>query len=130
MRSVQSLIKPITMKALLFAVFLSTCTAAWSQNVVDTIKQEAEKCANALLKGDFDLFVAYTHPRILKGMGGKEAVIATLKKGTAQMKADGTGILDVTVGQPSNPKRSGAWMTSMIPEYLALKVSGGKLYKE
>jgi hypothetical protein len=118
------------MKALLFALFLGTFAAAWSQEVVATIKEEAQKCAKALLAGDCDSVVAYTHPRIVKAMGGKEAMITALKQGMSQMQADGTRFLEATVGQPGNPKRIGAWMTSMIPQHLVLKVSGGKLYKD
>lgn len=118
------------MKALLFAFVLSTCAPAWSQEAVVTIKQEAQKCSKALLAGDYDSFVAYTHPRIVKAMGGKDAMIATLKQGMSQMKAGGATFLDVTIGQPSNPKRIGPWMTSIIPQHLVLKVPDGKLYSD
>lgn len=119
-----------TMKSLLLAFLLGACAAAASQEAVVTIKQEAQKCARALLAADYDSVVAYTHPRIVKAMGGKEAMLATLKQGMAQMKAGGASFLDVTIGQPSSPKRIGPWMTSIIPQHLVLKVPDGKLHSD
>jgi hypothetical protein len=57
-------------------------------------------------------------------------MISALKKGMAQMRAEGAGFLDVTIGQPEAPKKIGAWMTSRVSQHLVMKVRGGKLYQD
>jgi hypothetical protein len=117
------------MKSFLIAALFATIatTAAWSQEAVATIKQEAQNCAKAMLASDYDGIVRYTHPRIVTQMGGKDAVIGIMKRGMAQMQAQGTGFLDATIGQPQEPKKIGSWMTSVLPQHLVMKVPGGRL---
>ena len=120
------------MKALLLLAVLLTApdSAVWAEDVVTTIKQEAQNCAKAAVTSDYDTIVRYTHPRIVKGLGGKEAMIGILKSGMSQMHADGTAFVGVTIGQPEDPKKIGAWITSIVPQHQVLKVRGGKLYSD
>ena len=119
------------MKALLLGVLLAVSQSAiCAEDVVAIIKQEAQNCAKAALTSDYDTIVRYTHPRIVKGMGGKEAMIGVLKSGMSQMHADGAEFLDVTIGKPEDPKKIGAWITSIVPQHQVLKVRGGKLYSD
>src|SRR6266436_2315204 len=70
------------MKELLLAVVIATSmVGARGQDLVATVKQEAQKCAKAVLASDYGSIVLYTHPRIVKAMGGKEAMIEILKNG-------------------------------------------------
>ena len=92
-----------------------------------TIKSEAQKCANAVLNQDFDVVVAQTHPRIVTFMGGKESMITTLKRGMADMRANGSVFSEVTIGTPETPRKIGAWLTSIVPEQAVIKVKQGKL---
>ena len=119
------------MKAFLLAAILVTLVgASRGEDAVALIKQEAENCAKAVLTGDDDGVVRYTVPRIIKLMGGKEAVISALKKGMAQMRAQGFDFGEVSVGQPEAPKKIGEWLVSMVPQRVVMKAPGGKLYKD
>jgi hypothetical protein len=95
-----------------------------------TLKQEAEKCAKAVLTSDHDGVVAYTHKRVVAAVGGKDAMIATLKRGLAQMRSDGVEFADVTIGLPEKPRKIGVWLVSTLPEHIVMKVPGGKLYQD
>jgi hypothetical protein len=119
------------MKALILAAtFWASVAGVWGQDVLATIKQEAQKCGKAILASDYDAVIRHTHPRIVKGLGGREAMIGILKRGVSQMRADGTEFVDVTVGAPTPPKRIGGWVTSIVPQQIVLKVQGGKLYQD
>lgn len=108
----------------------TTATAGSTASSTAFIKQEAQNCGRAVLTSDFQSIVRYTHPRIVKKLGGKDAMMSILKTGVAQMKAIGTAIVDVSIGQPEAPKKFGTWTTSIVPQHLVIKVSGGKLYCE
>lgn len=101
-----------------------------ADDLTATIKREAQKCADAFVAGDYEGIVHYTHPRLIKLMGGKEAMIATLKEGVAEMQASGAGIISATAGTPQAPKKIGTWIASIVPEHLVMKVQGGKLIRD
>lgn len=114
-------------KILAIAAFFATACLSLGQEVTATIKQEAQKCAKAMLASDYDGIVQYTHPRVVQQMGGKEAMIGVLKNGLSQMQTQGAGFADATIGQPEEPKKIGSWLTSRVPQHLVMKVPGGKL---
>src|SRR6266516_2550687 len=104
---------PRMKELLVVVIFASSAVASRGEDVIATVKQEAQKCAKAVLASDYDSIVLYTHPRIVKEMGGKEAMIGILKTGMSQMRAEGADFVDFTFGKPEEPKRIGTWMTSM-----------------
>jgi hypothetical protein len=93
----------------------------------DTIKREAQKCASALIAGDFDTFVSYNHPRLIQMMGGKDAFAAALKEGLSRMQDSGSAFVSADIGTPEAPKKIGGWLVSIVPEHSVTKVQGGKL---
>lgn len=104
-----------------------TLVAAADAELSGTIKAEAQKCAEAVLNKNYDLVVAQTHPRIVTLMGGKDAMITTLRRGMAEMRANGSEFSEVTVGAPETPRKAGAWLTSIVPEHAVIKVKEGRL---
>jgi hypothetical protein len=82
------------------------------------------------LNKDYDVVVAQTHPRIVALMGGKESMIITLTRGMAEMRASGSEFSEVTIGTPETPRKTGAWLTSIVPERAVIKVKNGKLLVE
>ena len=95
-----------------------------------TIKKEAQNCANAAVKSDYEGIVKYTHPRLINMMGGKDAMIAKLKDGIAEMHATGMEFSSATIGAPEAPKKFGDWLTSVVPEHTVMKVQGGRLVRD
>ncbi len=101
--------------------------ASWAQDLTATIQQEAQKCAKAVLNSDYEAVVRYTHPRIVEKLGGKTAMLASLKKGMAEMKAQGAVITSASIGKPGAPQKIGSWLVSIVPQHLSMKVSAGQL---
>jgi len=119
--------KRITLTLLVIAI---PVVGRAQQTQVATIKQEATKCAKALLAGDYETLVKYTHKRVVELVGGKEKVIASVKEGTSKMRADGIELLDATIGQPNEPKRIGSWLIALVPQHVVVKVPAGRLHQD
>lgn len=116
------------MKHIAFGLLLAALPAlARADDVAATIKREAESCAKAHLAYDYDGIVKYTHPRVLALMGGKEAMVGLLKRGTAQLRAQGVELADATIGTPDEPRKIGAWLTCLVPQHLVMKASGSHI---
>ncbi len=119
-------IRPFLTFLCLFAASLT----AFADDQIDAIQQDARKCVKALLAGDYPAFVGYTHPRVVEVNGGKDAMIATLKSGTAEMHAQGSDLEDASVGTPEKPRKIGDWLVALVPERITIKVKGGHLIQD
>ena len=118
--------------ALIIAVPLALLLAAgWfffiRQSATDRIKQQAEKCAHAILAKDFGTVVDLTQKRMVDLMRGKDAIVATMTHELTQMHDEGVGFDTITIGDPQAPLKSGAWSLSLVPEQIVLKAPGGRL---
>jgi hypothetical protein len=119
------------MKPILLTILLAMApVVALAQDISATIRQEARKCAKALLSADYEGLVAYSHRRVIEGVGGKDAMIAVVKRGTEKMRSQGTTIEDVTIGEPEKPRKVDSWLVALIPQRILMKVSGGQLEQE
>lgn len=94
------------------------------------IKVKAQECADAVVTGDYKSLAAFTHPRIIEMMGGREKMIEHLMQDSAQMSSDGCKFVSATVGHPEEPRMVGTLMISMIPEKLVLRAQGATLTQE
>jgi hypothetical protein len=113
------------------AVLLSWwANAAPAASLSERVRSEAQKCTKALFEGDFEKFVDYTHPRVVKRVGGKAAMVAMLKGGLAQMERDGTGFLDAVVDESEEPRQVAGWLVAIVPTHVTMKVPGGRLLIE
>jgi hypothetical protein len=115
-----------------FLAFLACALAVVShaQELAATIKQEAEKCAKALVAGDFAQAATYSHPRIVAAMGGKEALIAQIANGMRQIRAEGFELIETRMGTPTPPKKIAAWLTSIVPQEIVMKAPDGRIVQE
>jgi len=119
------------MKIIALAVFLAAGPVFGATNdLKQTVRVEAQKCADALLGGDYETVIGYTHPKIVQLMGGKGPMLETLKRGTKDMATQGYAIEKITISVPHDPKTSGDLLYAMIPETMIMKAPGGRLTKE
>lgn len=63
-------------------------------------------------------------------MGGKEAMIATLRRGASLMREEGYDFADATIGAPAAPRKIGSWLISMVPQHIVMKAPGGRLHQD
>lgn len=83
-----------------------------------------------MVKSDCNAMVAYTHPRLVELMGGKEVMIAMIKKMTKEQQAKGIGFESFSLKTPEEPKKIGKWLTAIITENIVLKVPEGTVNQE
>jgi hypothetical protein len=119
------------MKIIALAVLLAVGPVFGATNDLrQTVRQEAQKCADALLAGNYETVIGYTHPRIVQLMGGKGPMLDTLKRGTKDMAAKGVAIEKIAISVPLDPKTSDGLLYAMIPETMTIKAPGGTITKE
>ena len=121
------------MKRFLLSLILLAAMPVLSRadEVTDLIKKEAEAYTKALTTDDLEAQVRYTHPRLVESSGGKDAMIAALKKAKQTSLLQGVTVEKVTVGAPEKPvKLENNWLVSLVPETLMAKISEGHATKE
>ncbi|HUJ72894.1 MAG TPA: hypothetical protein VLZ30_11675 [Verrucomicrobiae bacterium] len=119
------------MKIIALAVLLATGPAFGATNDLrQVVRNEAQRCADALLSGDYETVIGYTHPRIVELMGGKGPMLETLKRSTKDMAAKGVAVEKIAISVPDQPKTSGGLLYAMIPETMTIKSPGGTTTKE
>jgi hypothetical protein len=111
---------------LILSLFLAP-TAGRAQLLTTVIKQEAEKSAAALAAGDYAGVLAYTHPRVVELMGGKDAALVALRRSTEEMKSRGIAVQSAKLEPPQAPLKVGSWFTSIIPLTLTMRVPDGRV---
>lgn len=87
------------------------------------LSEAAQKCCDALVASDFEAFVAYCHPRLVKVMGGKDAMINVLREGIGE----GVTLASASAGEPSPVEDHGSWKIAILTQSIVLKVPGGRL---
>jgi hypothetical protein len=103
--------------------------SASAQDMVATIQKAAQGCASAIVSSDYEGVVRCTHKRVISLVGGEEAMIAVLKRGTKQFAEDKVAFIEAKVGVPGDPKTIGTWTISYIPQHIVMTVPGGRLYQ-
>lgn len=91
------------------------------------LKQQAEKMGAFLMKGDYKAFSVYTHPIVLKMMGGAPKMIEILTRGLNSMKEQGISFKSISMGEPSKLVKSGKELQATIPQNIILKLPKGSL---
>lgn len=119
------------MKKIAFAVLFAASSVFGATNDLrQTVWQEAQKCADALLAGDYDTVIAYTHPKFVELMGGKAVMLEALKRGAKDMATQGVALEKISMSVPDEPKTSDGVMYTPVTETMTIKAPGGKIIKE
>jgi hypothetical protein len=76
---------------------------------------------DAFLRGNFDVFVDYTHPKVVELMGGRPKVVAVIQKMLVDEKAQGFVLTGATVGEVRQLTKSGkTGMQVILPTEIVL----------
>jgi hypothetical protein len=112
-------------KLVLLLLLLSFTFTVSAQKTL--IKQKAQECSNALLKGDYNTVIKFTYPKILPKGKSKQQLLNDIKTGMGQMAAQGVSFKSVTIGQPGEIYTAGTELHALIPQSLTLSINGGTL---
>ena len=91
------------------------------------LKIQASKMGTAFISGDYEVFAKYTHPEVLKSMGGTSKMIEVLKRTTNEMKAKGMSFSSITFDEPSKVVKSGKELQATIIQHTEIRLQNGRL---
>jgi hypothetical protein len=94
----------------------------------EKIKKDAEIMCKATLNGDFNTLAGFTHPIVLKAMGGKDKMIGVLTNGFRQMKTEGMSFYEAGVGEPGEIINIGTELYSVVPQKVVMQAKGFKIH--
>jgi hypothetical protein len=118
----RSIMKPLT-GSFLF-LFICLPLAAGDADSKQAVKSQAQEMASAFAKGDYEKFVGYTHPKLVKLIGGQEKMIEVVKSSLAGMKSRGFTIQSYTVGDTTGMVAKGADRFAIVPATMIVNASG------
>jgi hypothetical protein len=115
----------------IIAIYLLSVISAFAASEASKkVSAEAQTCADALIKAEYETFARYTHPKVVEMMGGKEKMIELLRAGVDQMKEKGIKFADMTAGEAEEPRVVGDLVISIVPQTLVMKSPDMKIIQE
>jgi len=101
-----------------------------SAEAAGQLRAQAEECVRAFMENDFERLAFYTHPKVVEIVGGRERMVAFLRKGVEEMKAEGFETLSYTPGAPTQVLRLGRQTYAVVPATLRMRAPKGVLVSE
>jgi hypothetical protein len=99
---------------------------AKSQDKKSILKNQAQEMSQASINGNYDLVLKYTYPKIVEEFGGSENFIAEINKAMGNLKAEGTQIEKVEIGESGDFFKAGDELHSILNEKITLNTKKGK----
>jgi hypothetical protein len=93
-------------------------------------ENQARKMADGFIKGETEAILDAMYPRALELIGGREKMLATIKKGMKEMKAEGTTFHSFRVTAPDKLYRAKNDVLSIVPEVVVMRTAKGKLQQD
>ena len=125
MKDLLKLSRAVRLALLLAAALLPASARAQSQQLDDAaaaqLKAQAEACSRAFVEGDYERLTDYTHTKIVEMAGGREKMVEFVRKGVAEMKADGFEPLSYVTSEPTQVIEVGGQTYAVVPARLRLR---------
>jgi hypothetical protein len=110
---------------LLLALFGSAALAA-DTDPERAVKDQARAACDALVSGDLDKFVGWTHPKLVQAMGGRERLVELLKTGQKEMAKQGIQLLSASIQSRVELAQGGDDRFAIVPYDLEMSVPAGR----
>jgi hypothetical protein len=94
-------------------------------SITITVKSDVQKMNEAMITGNYADLVDLTHPAVVKIMGGRERMIAGIKREFDSYGEKGFGFNAVKVGDPGEQAVSESQTFIVVPFELEMKVPDG-----
>lgn len=112
------------MRTIFILIILFFHSLGWSQN---SIREDAKQMGEYLLKSDFEHYVNYTYPKVMKDMGGRQQLKQTLKKQMEELLLQGVNIESIKYGEPSVILKEKKELQATLPQEVIFKTPNGKI---
>jgi len=119
------------MKKIFAVALLLLSSLAWSQSangaLDSVILAQANAMGKAFLNKDYVAFLGYTHPTVVKMMGGKEKMLADTSDSFNAFANEGVTFLNITFTSPENIYESEGELQAAFTEIIEMRIPTGKL---
>ena len=112
------------MKFSFLVLFTFLYQVSFAQN---TIKADAEVMGKALVTKDYNAYISYTYPKLMKDMGGRDKMTETIKKQMDDLEKQGIKILSITYGEPSVIIKEKQELQATLPQEMQFQTADGKV---
>jgi len=103
-------------------------TASAARAAKKAARRDASAMYDAFLSGDLERYASYTDPGLLKLLGGKEKLIATIEAGRPKMAANGIGFKSHEIGEVTQLVDAGGELQAMLPRDQLMTMRGGEVH--
>lgn len=127
----------LAVSAALLLLPLASAAAAQTQSARAQLTEEAtrrlhaqaEESSRAFMEGNFERLADFTHAKVVELMGGREKMAEFVRKGMADMKAQGFETLSYTpAAEPTQVLREGRQLYAILPARLRMRTPGGTIF--
>lgn len=127
----------LAVSAALLLLPLAPAAAAQTQSARAQLTEEAtrrlhaqaEESSRAFMEGNFERLADFTHAKVVELMGGREKMAEFVRKGMADMKAQGFETLSYTpAAEPTQVLREGRQLYAILPARLRMRTPGGTIF--
>jgi len=112
------------MKRTLFCLII---ISALSCSVQNKARKQALAMTRAITSNNYEETLKYTHPNVIKMIGGNQKFIEILKIGTNEMQNMGNKYESIEIGKPSQTVKAGNEIHCLIPETIKMQLKDGKM---
>ncbi|HYG11366.1 MAG TPA: hypothetical protein VD835_15575 [Pyrinomonadaceae bacterium] len=89
------------------------------------VKKQAQEMTDAFIAGDFEKMADLTYPDLVYLLGGKDKMVAGLKKEAGGWSAQGFRILAMPVDEPKRVIKSRDYLLTVVPVKMRMKMPDG-----
>lgn len=93
--------------------------------VLENLKGQANIMGQAFISGDYRTFAKYTHPLIVRSIGGEIKMVDELNKMSSNLKNRGMSFGKITFDEPSKIVRSKNELQSTLSQHTEVKLADG-----
>ena len=118
----------MTYRTSLLLIAIAACgQVASADPQTEQIRKLAAENSAALTSANYARLVDLTYPKLVEIVGGRDKMIETLRRGTEDLKAQGSAILGAEVSEPKKVITVGNSQFAIVPMAVRVKVPRGIL---
>jgi len=111
-------------KSFFFIIFLCAVqTVSAQDDVIVSIKDQAEKVVKSVFVAEYDTLIKYTHPNIIEFSGGKDVLVNAIKKQMADLESQNATMDKVIIGEEIIAKRYKNEYHALVPRTIIMTIN-------
>ncbi len=114
-------------RLLLLAIFFVFASTIYGQSSGENLKSQAQQMANYFKTENFEPYVKFVYPEVLKMAGGSANMIKLIEQQLSGMKNAQMAIKDVMMGKPTAIISHNNQLQSTIPQSLVITTPDSKI---